>query len=495
MEKVTDYYQILGLPRNASSDEIRKSFHRLAKRYHPDVNINVGAQTDFISIQHAYTVLSDQAQKTDYDKTLPPEVQHRYLTTKILFSRPALIPLDEPQLLYTLLQITPPEGEENPTRTDINICLVLDQSTSMQGIRMEMVKSSAIEITRLLMDEDIVSIVTFADRADVLLPATFKPNERIISAKIRDIDTNGGTEIFQGLQTAFEQVKTYISSRRTNHIVLITDGRTYGDEAGCLNLAHEMAELGIGINVVGIGEDWNDEFADELARITGGSSVYLDRPHDLKQVLQKKLLKFSQIYADDMRLHFIPDRSAKICYAMRVSPEVSNIPVESPILLGSITNTLPTTILFEFEINPLGHETSEVALISGYLTGEIPAQKPATFLERVNLSIPVKNSTVKSQPSTDIVKAVSRLTLFRMQENIQREIQSKNTENAVLHLQKLATNLLSVAEYEFAQDVLNEAEHVRVNQDLSKRGKKQIKYGTRALMISAINRTTDTLII
>jgi hypothetical protein len=81
-----------------------------------------------------------------------------------------------------------------------------------------------------------------------------------------------------------------------------------------------------------------------------------------------------------------------------------------------------------------------------------------------------------------------------MQEKIQREIQSKNTENAVLQLQKLATNLLSVAEYEFAQEVLNEAEHVRVNQDLSKRGKKQIKYGTRALMISAINRTTDTLI-
>ena len=92
------------------------------------------------------------------------------------------------------------------------------------------------------------------------------------------------------------------------------------------------------------------------------------------------------------------------------------------------------------------------------------------------------------------VNAVSRLIFIRMQENIQSEIQSKNTENAVLTLQKLATNLLSVAEYELAQDVLNEAEHVRLHQDHSKRGKKQIKYGTRALIVSAINQTTDTLI-
>jgi Ca-activated chloride channel family protein len=179
---------------------------------------------------------------------------------------------------------------------------------------------------------------------------------------------------------------------------------------------------------------------------------------------------------------------------MRVSPEASKMPVDSPIPLGSIANTPPTTILLELELDPIGREITKVDLISGYFTGEIPNQYPATFLERVNLSLPVKNSTVQSQPSPDLINAVSRLTLFRMQEKIQREIQSKNTENAVLQLQKLATNLLSVAEYEFAQEVLNEAEHVRVNQDLSKRGKKQIKYGTRALMISAINRTTDTLI-
>lgn len=491
---MTDYYQLLGLPRNASSEEIRRSFHRLAKRYHPDINLNVGAQTDFISIQNAYSVLSDQTQKTEYDKTLPPEAQHHYLTTKILFSRPVLIPLDEPQLLYTLVQIAPPEGAENPPRTDINICLVLDQSTSMQGTRMDMVKSSAIELARLLMDEDIVSIVTFADRADVLLPATYKPNERIMSTKIRSINAHGGTEIFQGLKAAFREVKTHISARRTNHIVLITDGRTYGDEAACLNLANEMAELGISISVVGIGEDWNDEFADELARITGGSSVYLSQPQNLKQILQKKLLNFSQTYADDMRLHFNLDPSAAISYAIRVGPEVGNINAESPIPLGSINITRPTTILFEIEIDPIGRGTSEVGLLSGYFTGEIPGHKATSFLERIDFSLPVKNSTQKSQPSPEIENAVSRLTFIRMQENIQREIKSKNTENAVLSLQKLATNLLSVAEYELAQDVLNEAEHVRLNQDHSKSGKKQIKYGTRALIVSAINQTTDTLI-
>jgi len=62
-----DYYETLGVPRNADDKEIKKAYRNLARKYHPDVCKEAGAEEKFKTINEAYSVLSDEQKKRQYD--------------------------------------------------------------------------------------------------------------------------------------------------------------------------------------------------------------------------------------------------------------------------------------------------------------------------------------------------------------------------------------------------------------------------------------------
>lgn len=63
-----DYYEVLGVPRNASADEIKRAHRRLARQWHPDRNKAPDAASRFAAIQEAYDVLSDPEKRKDYNR-------------------------------------------------------------------------------------------------------------------------------------------------------------------------------------------------------------------------------------------------------------------------------------------------------------------------------------------------------------------------------------------------------------------------------------------
>lgn len=483
-----DHYSTLGVFRDATQEEIKRAYFEAAQRLHPDKNTVAGETELFLDIQQAYEVLSNPKRRSQYDATLPPEAVevNRFIRHEILCSRPNLVRLGEEQLIYVLLEIGPREEQSSELPTPpLNICLVLDRSTSMQGEKMDILKATAIQLMRSLRPQDVLSVVAFSDRAEVIVPASISLDKKRQEASIQMMQTSGGTEIYHGLEAGMREIRRTIDPSRVNHLILLTDGNTYGDEQACLQLAEEAASYNIGLTGMGIGNEWNDIFLDALASKTGGSSAYISQPKDIERFLVEKFKALVSTYADEVLLEFQEQEHIRINYAFRLQPEGGHIEVSAPLRLGPILRDTPLHVMLELIIGPQALAEDDVLLMSGYLKASINSQSMPVPPIRIRLTRSVDQTASTDGPPTRILKALSRLTLYRMQERAQTAVNDGRYETASRHLQNLATHLLSQGENSLAKTALLEAENLERMHSWTTSGSKDIKYSTRALLLGS----------
>jgi Ca-activated chloride channel family protein len=480
-----DYYSLLGVPRNATPEQLRKAYREAAHRLHPDKNIRPGETELFLTVSQAYEILIDPEQRLAYDQELNERedelIASAPLRAAILHSREALLNIDEPQVHYVLLDIF--ASKDLPeVRPPVNMCIVIDRSTSMRGQRMDQVRSAVLAILNDLQPDDTTTIVSFSDKAEVIVSPDQAADISIARARLSLLQAGGGTEIGQGLTLGLDELHRNFSRDGVNHLILLTDGRTYGDEELCLDLADQASEYGIAINSVGIGSDWSDRLLDDLASRTGGNVIFLNTPRAVTDLLHGIYDNLSSLIANRVRIEGALGQQVDLRASFRLLPEPMPMGDSLPMNLGHLPRESFIRLLLELVVQP---STSSTLLTLAHLkvSGDLVGSDNENLNLPLEIRIPVTSDPDPKPPPEPIVAALNHLSLYRMQEKARHEAELGQVAQAARRLENLATNLLAAGERDLAKAALNEAVQLSQARRLSPEGEKTLKYGTRALML------------
>lgn len=487
MSGVSDYYALLGVPRNATPEQIRRAFREAALRLHPDRNVEPGETELFLDVSRAYEVLNDPAQRAAYDRQLM-EVEAEAasksgFSATVLQSRRALLQLDEPQVHYVMLDVMPAPGVE-AVRPPVNLCIVVDRSTSMRGARLDQVRSAAQSILESLQENDTASIVAFSDRAEVIVSPDQAKDRAVSRARLSLLQAVGGTAMAAGLETGLAELRYKLNREGVNHLVLVTDGRTYGDEAACLQMGDQAVQDGVTISGIGIGSDWNDRFIDDLTARTGGSVVFLDTPKAVTALLKRTFESLSRVFANRVRIDGAFAVQVDLRSAFRLLPEPMPMGDALPITLGHLPRDSKIRLLLELVVHPIG-PIDELVLANLAVEGDVLGLQLEEQRLPLDIRCPVSREPDPEPPPAELLSTLNLVVLYRMQEKARHEAELGEASSAARRLENLATHLLASGERELAKAALGEADRLMHTRHFSVEGEKRLKYGTRALLLPA----------
>lgn len=491
-----DPYVILGISNTAQEEDVRRAYRRLAQRFHPDVNPhNPGAEQQFRDISTAHNILLDKKLRREYDEWLAQrreENKDAYFTLRVTPSKRAVKPLPEEQVIYLLAEINAAPTAKEIEKSDIgvNLTLVLDRSKSMDGSRLERVKIAAQKIIENLSEKDTLSVVTFNDRPTVIIPPTpvtenDKPDLR---ARVSMMRAKGGTEIFKGLQSGVTQNLEGFGNRNVNHIILLTDGHTYGDQERSMELAKKVSRQGIAISALGLGQDWNDKFLDELASSTGGTTTFVKNSRAVVDFMDDYVRNLSKAFAERLVMSVATDPDVTLEMAFKLAPSPQPLTLNDGMLpLASLQIHRPIMVLFQFQM-PSNMKVGFRSIARLVANGDILQSQHQAFHAVSDLSIEVTETPPMDDPPPAIMDALSKLTLYRLQEKAQAALERGDVEEATRRLENLATRLLEIGEESLANQTLSEVNYIHQTHQLTAGGQKTLKYNTRALMTAGLSR-------
>ncbi len=402
-------------------------------------------------------------------------------------SRARLPESEEPQLVYVLVEALAQGVSTSLPKLPLNLCLVLDRSSSMRGDRLSQVKEAAQRIVDQLGPNDYLSLITFNDRADIVISAQRVRNKADLKRLIGGIEASGGTEMANGMALALQELQRPMLSRGISRLMLLTDGRTYGDESRCVEIARRAQGRSIGLTALGIGDEWNEDLLETMAARENSRTQYITSAGEIAQIFNEEVQRLHSVFAQDVQLRMELRPGATLRSLDRVLPHIAPLTVSEEkeqtwfSRLGDWPGSDPQLFLCEIIVPAL--QSGDHPLLRLTLHYDLPGaglmKQDVNSVLRINICEP---NSVGYEVDTTVRHWLERLVAYRLQASAWQDIDAGRIEEATQRLQMAGTRLFEAGEVNLARTVQEEATRLLNSGNTSAEGRKRIKYGTRGLM-------------
>ena len=386
-----------------------------------------------------------------------------------------------PQVAYLLVEATPVAAPSVPV--PLNFCLVLDRSGSMQGAKLESMKAATRHVIETLTNQDIVSIVIFDDTVQTLVPATLAADRGALLAAVNTISESGGTAMSLGMQSGQIELQKNIGPDRLSHMLLLTDGQTWGDEEVCRSIAKSLGQVDARITALGLGAEWNEQLLDDLAEFTEGNSDYIADPNQIGAFFQRAVRRAQGTAATDARLLLRLVREATPRAVYRATPTITNLgyqPIgenEVAVRLGDLVFGQTASVVLDLMLP--SRAVGSFRIVQAELhVAPVGAEHEQVVKQDVLLTFSA-DSTAAYEPR--VMNLVEKVTAFKLQTRALAEAELGNTSGATQKLRAAATRLLDLGELDLAEKTLQHADQLEQGAKLSAETQKELKYATRRL--------------
>ena len=254
-------------------------------------------------------------------------------------------------------------GMRGGGRLPLNVSLVIDRSGSMEGEPLDYAKRACAYVVDLLEPDDILSVITFEEGADVIMPARRVVNKALVKDYVNRITTGNTTNLYEGLMTACQQVASVKTANTLNRVLLLTDGEpTAGtrDFASIVGQVAEQKSRGITVTALGFGPDYNEELMAGIARRSGGNYYYIARPELIPEVFRRELDTLMRITARNLRLRLSLGRGVSVRQVYGQQPTLGARSAE--VTLIDVEQSTGLSSLWELEVTPRPSGTYRLAV-------------------------------------------------------------------------------------------------------------------------------------
>ena len=344
---------------------------------------------------------------------------------------------DQKQLAHMKIGLTGFEMTSKEERPPVNVAIVLDRSGSMSGQKIEHAKKAAIQAIDYLGSDDIVSIVAYDHRVNVLVPATKVSDKASIKKRISALTSGGNTALFAGVSKGAAELRKFADKDRVNRIILLSDGKANSGPSSPKALGDLGASLrkeGISVTTWGLGNGYNEDLMDQLAQRSDGNHTFIESPQQLAGIFEAEFGDILSVVAQEV--------SIEVKCAAGVRPvKVLNREAE---ISGQRIIT---------QLNQLYSRQEKYILIEV----EVPATEANETRKIADVDIAYANMLTET---TDEISSALSVKFTRSKEVVQKSTNEEAMTEVVLQkatvANKLATSLRDKGDIEQAKQVLRQ---------------------------------------